>query len=69
MRFPAGPGTPEAWDLDNESPQTGSSVDTPPRPSHTTPDSNFGTEVSLYLEWAGVCLPTLSVQSLFQGWV
>uniref|UniRef100_A0A8D1Z9W9 Extended synaptotagmin 1 n=1 Tax=Sus scrofa TaxID=9823 RepID=A0A8D1Z9W9_PIG len=44
MRFPAGPGTPEAWDLDNESPQTGSSVDTPPRPSHTTPDSNFGTE-------------------------
>uniref|UniRef100_A0A4X1W947 Extended synaptotagmin-1 n=1 Tax=Sus scrofa TaxID=9823 RepID=A0A4X1W947_PIG len=44
VRFPAGPGTPEAWDLDNESPQTGSSVDTPPRPSHTTPDSNFGTE-------------------------
>ncbi|XP_057558811.1 extended synaptotagmin-1 isoform X2 [Hippopotamus amphibius kiboko] len=42
--FPAVPGTPGAWDLDNESPQTGSSVDVPPRPSHTTPDSNFGTE-------------------------
>ncbi|XP_032500095.1 extended synaptotagmin-1 isoform X3 [Phocoena sinus] len=44
VRFPAVPGTPGAWDLDDESPQTGSSVDAPPRPSHTTPDSNFGTE-------------------------
>uniref|UniRef100_A0A8C0CW41 Extended synaptotagmin-1 n=1 Tax=Balaenoptera musculus TaxID=9771 RepID=A0A8C0CW41_BALMU len=44
VRFPAVPGTPEAWDLDDEGPQTGSSVDAPPRPSHTTPDSNFGTE-------------------------
>ncbi|KAB0397274.1 hypothetical protein E2I00_005327 [Balaenoptera physalus] len=44
VRFPAVPGTPEAWDLDDEGPQTGSSVDVPPRPSHTTPDSNFGTE-------------------------
>nr|XP_058936431.1 extended synaptotagmin-1 isoform X2 [Kogia breviceps] len=45
VRFPAVPGTPGVWDLDDESPQTGSSVDAPPRPSHTTPDSNFGTEV------------------------
>ncbi|XP_058413943.1 extended synaptotagmin-1 [Diceros bicornis minor] len=44
VRLPAVPGCPGAWDLDNESPQTGSSVDTPPRPSHTTPDSHFGTE-------------------------
>ncbi|XP_022427576.1 extended synaptotagmin-1 isoform X2 [Delphinapterus leucas] len=44
VRFPAVPGTPGAWDLDDESPQTGSSVDAPPRPSHTTPDSNFGME-------------------------
>ncbi|XP_026962422.1 extended synaptotagmin-1 isoform X3 [Sagmatias obliquidens] len=44
VRFPAVPSTPGAWDLDDESPQTGSSVDAPPRPSHTTPDSNFGTE-------------------------
>ncbi|XP_040839846.1 extended synaptotagmin-1 [Ochotona curzoniae] len=42
--FPAGPGTPGAWDPDSESPQTGSSVDAPPRPCHTTPDSNFGME-------------------------
>ena len=47
VRFPAVPGTPGAWDLD-ESPQAGSSVDVPPRPCHTTPDSSFGTEVSLY---------------------
>uniref|UniRef100_A0AC11AYC3 Extended synaptotagmin 1 n=1 Tax=Ovis aries TaxID=9940 RepID=A0AC11AYC3_SHEEP len=44
VRFPAVPGIPGAWDLD-ESPQTGSSVDVPPRPCHTTPDSSFGTEV------------------------
>ncbi|TEA33914.1 hypothetical protein DBR06_SOUSAS2310007 [Sousa chinensis] len=44
VHFPAVPSTPGAWDLDDESPQTGSSVDAPPRPSHTTPDSNFGTE-------------------------
>ncbi|KAG3291640.1 extended synaptotagmin 1, transcript variant X1 [Ictidomys tridecemlineatus] len=44
--FPTGSGS---WDLDNESPQTGSSVDTPPRPSHTTPDSHFGTENVLRL--------------------
>ncbi|KAF4010471.1 hypothetical protein G4228_001480 [Cervus hanglu yarkandensis] len=43
VRFPAVPGTPGAWDLD-ESPQAGSSVDVPPRPCHTTPDSSFGTE-------------------------
>uniref|UniRef100_A0A452R454 Extended synaptotagmin-1 n=1 Tax=Ursus americanus TaxID=9643 RepID=A0A452R454_URSAM len=43
VHFPTVPGTPGAWDLD-ESPQTGSSVDAPPRPSHTTPDSDFGTE-------------------------
>ncbi|XP_035933328.2 extended synaptotagmin-1 [Halichoerus grypus] len=44
VHFPTVPGTPGAWDLDSESPQTGSSVDVPPRPSHTTPDSHFGTE-------------------------
>nr|XP_045729177.1 extended synaptotagmin-1 [Mirounga angustirostris] len=44
VHFPTLPGTPGAWDLDSESPQTGSSVDVPPRPSHTTPDSHFGTE-------------------------
>ncbi|XP_004700622.1 extended synaptotagmin-1 isoform X1 [Echinops telfairi] len=44
VSFPAEPGTPGAWDLDSASPQTGSSVDAPPRPSHTTPDSHFGTE-------------------------
>ncbi|XP_075407615.1 extended synaptotagmin-1 isoform X2 [Tenrec ecaudatus] len=44
VSFPAVPGTPGARDLDNEDPQTGSSVDAPPRPSHTTPDSHFGTE-------------------------
>ncbi|XP_020739841.2 extended synaptotagmin-1 [Odocoileus virginianus] len=43
VRFPAVPGTPGAWDLD-ESPEAGSSVDVPPRPCHTTPDSSFGTE-------------------------
>ncbi|KAM9760777.1 extended synaptotagmin-1 isoform 2-T2 [Dama dama] len=43
VRFPAMPGTPGAWDLD-ESPRAGSSVDVPPRPCHTTPDSSFGTE-------------------------
>ncbi|XP_026356081.1 extended synaptotagmin-1 [Ursus arctos] len=43
VHFPTVPGTPGAWDLD-ESPQTGSSVDAPPRPSHTTPDSDFGME-------------------------
>lgn len=41
VRFPAAPG---ASDLDSESPQAGSSVDAPPRPRHTTPDSHFGTE-------------------------
>ncbi|XP_016080024.1 PREDICTED: extended synaptotagmin-1 isoform X2 [Miniopterus natalensis] len=44
VRFPTVPGTAGASDLDNESPQTGSSVDAPPRPFHTTPDSHFGTE-------------------------
>ncbi|XP_059539209.1 extended synaptotagmin-1 [Myotis daubentonii] len=44
VRFPAVPGAPGASDLDSESPQTGSSVDAPPRPQHTTPDSHFGTE-------------------------
>ncbi|XP_044927784.1 extended synaptotagmin-1 isoform X2 [Mustela putorius furo] len=43
VHFPTVPGTPGAWDLD-ESPQTGSSVDVPPRPSHTTPESHFGME-------------------------
>ncbi|XP_069345634.1 extended synaptotagmin-1 isoform X1 [Eulemur rufifrons] len=42
--FPTVPGTPGAGDLDSESPQMGSSVDAPPRPCHTTPDSHFGTE-------------------------
>ncbi|XP_047404993.1 extended synaptotagmin-1 isoform X2 [Sciurus carolinensis] len=42
--FPTVSGTPGSWDLDSESFQTGSSVDTPPRPCHTTPDSHFGTE-------------------------
>ncbi|ELV12039.1 Extended synaptotagmin-1 [Tupaia chinensis] len=42
--FPAGPGAPGALGPDSESPQTGSSVDAPPRPCHTTPDSHFGTE-------------------------
>ncbi|XP_036310464.1 extended synaptotagmin-1 [Pipistrellus kuhlii] len=41
VRFPAATG---ASDLDRESPQPGSSVDAPPRPRHTTPDSHFGTE-------------------------
>lgn len=67
MHFPAVPGTSGAWDLDNESPQTGSSVDAPPRPSHTTPDSVFGTEVSLYLERTRVCVPTLSVLRVLTG--
>ncbi|KAF6118555.1 extended synaptotagmin 1 [Phyllostomus discolor] len=44
VHFPTVPGAAGAWDPDNESPQTGSSVDVPPRPSHTTPDSHFGTE-------------------------
>uniref|UniRef100_A0A2K5J8V4 Extended synaptotagmin-1 n=1 Tax=Colobus angolensis palliatus TaxID=336983 RepID=A0A2K5J8V4_COLAP len=44
IRFPTVPGSPGAWDVDSESPQRGSSVDAPPRPSHTTPDSQFGTE-------------------------
>lgn len=56
MRFPTTPGTTGASDLDSESPQTGSSVDAQPRPSHTTPDSHFGTEVSLYLERTRVCV-------------
>ncbi|EHB06548.1 Extended synaptotagmin-1 [Heterocephalus glaber] len=42
--FPAVPGTTTAWDPDSESPATGSSVDAPPRPCHTTPASHFGTE-------------------------
>lgn len=67
MHFPAVPGTSGAWDLDNESPQTGSSVDAPPRPSHTTPDSVFGTEVSLYLERTRICVPTLSVLRVLTG--
>ncbi|XP_012305866.1 extended synaptotagmin-1 isoform X1 [Aotus nancymaae] len=44
VSFPTVPGSPGAWDEDNESPQRGSSVDAPPRPCHTTPDSHFGTE-------------------------
>ena len=58
MRVPAVPGIPGAWDLD-ESPQTGSSVDVPPRPCHTTPDSSFGTEVSLYPDRTRLYLPTV----------
>lgn len=58
MRFPAMPDSPGPWDLDNENPQIGSSVDIPPRPCHTTPDSHFGTEVSLYLERTRVRSPT-----------
>ncbi|XP_055215362.1 extended synaptotagmin-1 isoform X4 [Gorilla gorilla gorilla] len=42
--FPTVPGCPGAWDMDSENPQRGSSVDAPPRPCHTTPDSQFGTE-------------------------
>ncbi|XP_013376419.1 PREDICTED: extended synaptotagmin-1 [Chinchilla lanigera] len=42
--FPTVPGSPGAWELDSESPLSGSSVDAPPRPCHTTPDSHFGTE-------------------------
>ncbi|XP_012660959.1 extended synaptotagmin-1 [Otolemur garnettii] len=42
--FPTVPGAPGAGNLDSESPQMGSSVDAPPRPCHTTPDSHFGTE-------------------------
>ncbi|XP_016778711.1 extended synaptotagmin-1 isoform X3 [Pan troglodytes] len=42
--FPTVPGCPGAWDVDSENPQRGSSVDAPPRPCHTTPDSQFGTE-------------------------
>ncbi|CAK6443316.1 unnamed protein product [Pipistrellus nathusii] len=41
VRFPAATG---ASDPDRESPQPGSSVDAPPRPRHTTPDSHFGAE-------------------------
>uniref|UniRef100_A0A8C0LU62 Extended synaptotagmin 1 n=1 Tax=Canis lupus dingo TaxID=286419 RepID=A0A8C0LU62_CANLU len=44
MHFPTVPGSPGAWDPDSENPQTGSSVDAPPRPYRTTPDSHFGTE-------------------------
>ncbi|KAG8510236.1 Extended synaptotagmin-1, partial [Galemys pyrenaicus] len=44
VRFPTGPDTLGAWDMDSESSQKGSSVDAPPRPCHTTPDSYFGTE-------------------------
>lgn len=69
--LPAVPGTPGAWDLD-ESPQAGSSVDVPPRPCHTTPDSSFGTEVSLYrigLEGLFAHCGPLHVQNLFQDWV
>ncbi|CAO2581898.1 Extended synaptotagmin-1 [Lemmus lemmus] len=38
------PTVPGAQDLDSDSPQTGSSVDFPPRPCHTSPNSHFGTE-------------------------
>ncbi|KAK2493634.1 hypothetical protein MC885_009418 [Smutsia gigantea] len=44
VRFPAVPSPSGAWGLVGESPQTGSSVDVPPPPSHTTPDGHFGTE-------------------------
>ncbi|XP_036773394.2 extended synaptotagmin-1 isoform X3 [Manis pentadactyla] len=44
VRFPTVPSPPGTWGLDGESPQAGSSVDVPPRPSHTTPDGHFGTE-------------------------
>eukprot|EP00071_Canis_lupus_P047023 XP_022280580.1 extended synaptotagmin-1 [Canis lupus familiaris] len=44
VHFPTVPGSPGAWDPDSENPQTGSSVDAPPRPYRTTPDSHFGTE-------------------------
>lgn len=39
--FPTVPGT---GDLDSQSTHIGSSVDAPPRPCHTTPDSYFGNE-------------------------
>lgn len=42
--FPTVPGTEN---LDSQSTQIGSSVDAPPRPCHTTPDSYFGNEVSV----------------------
>ncbi|ERE91719.1 extended synaptotagmin-1-like protein [Cricetulus griseus] len=38
------PTVPGAQDLDGDGPQTGSSVDAPPRPCHTTPNNHFGTE-------------------------
>lgn len=54
--FPMMPGTAGPWELDSESPPAGSSVDVPPRPCHTTPDSHFGTEVSCYLKtFRSVC--------------
>uniref|UniRef100_A0A6P5KK13 Extended synaptotagmin-1 n=1 Tax=Phascolarctos cinereus TaxID=38626 RepID=A0A6P5KK13_PHACI len=43
LHFPAMPSSP-SLDMASESIQMGSSVDVPPRPSHCTPDSHFGTE-------------------------
>ncbi|XP_055975951.1 extended synaptotagmin-1 [Sorex fumeus] len=44
VHFPTAPGAAGAGDLDSQSSQIGSSVDAPPRPCHTTPDTSFGTE-------------------------
>ncbi|KAM8980054.1 extended synaptotagmin-1 [Sarcophilus harrisii] len=41
---PTTPSSPGLLDTASESNQMGSSVDIPPRPSHCTPDSHFGTE-------------------------
>lgn len=56
IRFPTVPG---AQDLDSDSPQTGSSVDMPPRPWQTSPNSHFGTEVSGPRKPRSLCSPTL----------
>ncbi|XP_072511099.1 extended synaptotagmin-1 [Notamacropus eugenii] len=44
LHFPTIPSSPGLLDAASESIQMGSSVDVPPRPSHCTPDSHFGTE-------------------------
>ncbi|XP_043824477.1 extended synaptotagmin-1 [Dromiciops gliroides] len=44
LHFPTMPSSPGLLDTASESIQMGSSVDVPPRPSHCTPDSHFGTE-------------------------
>ncbi|XP_074082506.1 extended synaptotagmin-1 [Macrotis lagotis] len=44
LHLPTMPSSPSLLDTVSESIQMGSSVDVPPRPSHCTPDSQFGTE-------------------------